>query len=408
MPCRRLGSLTSLYLVEAVIYLPSLLCIGHQLQQLRLESLEGNAILRTGALPGARSDIFAAGWGSLRHLSLDGVCIDAAIGAVHLPSLEHLCMRDVKVGEPEGAEHIFVDTFAAGCPSCTVVDYKQPLPILPAAGLLCKDFRTVQQLTLLLEPLQMQHISDYDWPPLPTTVTKLRFGSMKDTWGNRDNRLDMYPLLELAAGWLSAGALVRELWIWDACTSGREPIDEHQQRLIAKQYEAVCARLHGLKRLRMFENYDTLWVLNAIVTALPDLKHLLLDIVDVKLCAKGPISCSGLDRLELRSELRCNWETLRLSLGDAGSLRTFLCIGPYGGKMVEVRITGHDPAASIVPSAEVFYDDEIECMSTRLTITLGEGRAGHRWRGAACVRFKSEDSGEGKDAVWVAQPLGQC
>ena len=307
-----------------------------------------------------------------------------------------------------------MDTFAAGCPSCRIVEYKQPLPLSPAAGLLCKDFLGLQQLTLFFKPSQLPQVSECDWPALPSTVTKLRFGSTKDSCGNRGNRLDLYPLLELAAVWISAGAPLQELWVWDACVPSEvdgKPVDEHQQWLVTRQYAAVCAQLRGLKRLRLFENYDTLWVLNAIVTALPDLKHLLLDIVDANLCAKGPMCCSGLERLDLssgNSELNCNWETLRLSLSKVSSLRTFCYKGPYRGKLVEVHMTGHDPAASIVPIAEEYYDDEWECMSTRLTVTLGEGRAEHRWQGAACVQFRCEDSSEGKDAVWVAQPLAHC
>ena len=166
LPCRRLGSLTTISLDRAIVYLPSLLCIGHQLQTFKL----WEALIHTGALPGIPSNVFAAGWGSLRHLSMHGVCMDAALGAVHLPALEELCVGNVKV-DPEGAsspscspsssssssssspsERIFVDTSAAGCPGCTAVQYAQALPVLPATGLLCKDFAKLQRLTLLAWP----------------------------------------------------------------------------------------------------------------------------------------------------------------------------------------------------------------------------------------------------------------
>ena len=79
LSCRQLGCLTSLELVETAVHLPSLLCIARQLCFL---TLLGISRLYTGTQPGAESDIFAAGWDSLRRLRLEGVCVDAAFEAV--------------------------------------------------------------------------------------------------------------------------------------------------------------------------------------------------------------------------------------------------------------------------------------------------------------------------------------
>ena len=178
-----------------------------------------------------------------------------------------------------------------------------------------------------------------------------------------------------------------------------KPVGEHQQWLVARQYAAVCAPMRGLTRMRLWESYDTLCVLNAMV--LP----CLLDIVDLNLCANRATSCSGLERLELRNELECNYKLLQISLSDANTLRTVSIKMPQYSRLVEVRITGHDPAAGIVPSVEVSFDDEYHIDYTRLIITLGEGRAQHEGQGAACVRFRLEGRTQGDDGVWVAQPV---
>ena len=199
MPCRRLGSLTTLRLTDTTIHLPSLRCIAHQLHILSLQDTVAT---------GAHSDIFAAGWTSLRELWLWDVPVDAPFGAVHLPSLELLCLWDVKIGGYEGAEYACTTHFAAGCPSCTSLRYSQPLPVSPAAGLLCRDFSSrLRELTLSLDPSQKQHMSGCDWPALPTTVMNLTIRKRENVRCNRDDfkeeyfttSLDLFAMLAAAA-----------------------------------------------------------------------------------------------------------------------------------------------------------------------------------------------------------------
>ena len=324
-PCMRLGSLTTLRLNIPAVHLPNLLCIAHQLHMLSLQQT-----LATGA----HSDTFAAGWTSLRQLYLCDLDVDAPFGAVHLPSLELLSLWDLRIGdgEEEGAEYACTAQFAAGCPNCTSLQYSQPLPVSPAAGLLCRDFSSrLREPRLILEPSQMQHMSGCDWPALPTAATNLTIRKRESIGYPRDRgdeyftkSLDLFAMLAAAAAWISAGAPLQRLQLHDCvpcAQSDFEPADEQQQQPVAGRYATVSALLRGVTRVDLSCGYGTVHVLNAVVAGLPDVKLLSLELGEAGLCADTPILCSGLESLELY-----DWpvwrEALHISLSDPSSLRT--------------------------------------------------------------------------------------
>jgi hypothetical protein len=93
--CRFMGSLRILRLQKLDVYLPTLACTSHQLEELCLE----DCLLRTGCLPG-QPTTFLAGWDRLKCLDLTGACMDARLGTVTLPQLKELFLEDCRCANP--------------------------------------------------------------------------------------------------------------------------------------------------------------------------------------------------------------------------------------------------------------------------------------------------------------------
>ena len=429
------------------MHLPSLLCIAHQLRSLRLRC---GTMVRTGASPGATSDKFAAGWDCLRHLELDQVCLDAACGAVHLPSLEQLFLLDVTLGVPEdfckdyfynkGEAYFCNDAFSAGCPSCTVLHYCQPLPISPADGLLCKDFLKLERLVVAMVPPlprlwePYRQMDEYGWPAVPPAVTSLTL-QVKDM---HRGVLDLRSMLALTAPSTAAGVPLEQLCLHDCVPceweygwgymeeDDYEEEEEEEEEVyvpawesVASRYAAVCASLRGLTSMELTRPGCNPRLLHAMVAALPDLRDLSVEVPD-EYCGNMPILCSGLEVLELtfsfhhdrrRGRYGCH-EALNVSLSDASTLRTSVIHVDEGDieegrPVVQVHISGYDAAASITPGVEVVCNGEGAPEGARLNISVGGGRAGHVGQGAACVTFEFEHkvSENPDEANWRALPV---
>ena len=394
--------------MDTAIHLPSLLCIARQLRSLTLLNISR---LHTGAQTGAQSDTLAAGWDSLRRLRLERVCVDAAFGAVHLPSLELLCL--LRVRDAHGAEYFCANAFAAGCPRCTNLEYSQPLPNTPTDGLLCKDFSRVQDLAL---DFRLSTMSGREGPALPTTVSSLTFGVKQC---HLQDCLELHDMLALAAAWISVGVPLQQLCFL-ACAPSEfhgAPMDEQQQRSAAGPYAAMCASLHGVTRVQLLRCACSLQLVNAMVTALPDLKQLSIDVDWVE--EDRPILCSpsGLESLELNFYFESDGDrhlVLGLNLSDNIALHTCIInVSEYDtfledGDSVEVQIVDHDAAASIVPNVEIVRDGGgSPNADARMTISLGQGRARLGRRRAADVTFvyEKEEEEDVEDATWRAMPV---
>ena len=397
------------------MHLPSLLCIARQLRSLTLLDIFP---LDTGTAPGAQSDILPAGWDSLERLRLEWVCVDAAFGAVHLPSLEQLRLLHVRVGDAHGtaSESSCADAFAAGCPRCTTLEYSQPLPVSPTAGLLCKDFLRVQELTLDVKPSQMHSMGGCEWPALPTTISDLTFQADLEEWEER-MYLDLHAMLAIAAAWVSVGVPLQQLCFLgcERCEPDLAPDHGQQQQSAAGRYAAVCASLRGVTGVKVLRSGGSLPLhdVNAMVAALPDLKELFMDL-DVDNTEDVSIVCSGLESLELfftfqYSNIDCH-AMLGLNLGDASALRTCeinVDEGMFGGEIVEVHIAGHDACWGIVPSVV-----EIVCdggYTSSLIISLGQGQTRQGTHGAAHVLFmygyEDWEDVAPEGATWRALPV---
>jgi hypothetical protein len=232
---------------------------------------------------------FASGWDRLQALDLCDSTITAQIGAVRLPGLKQLDIKqlpDENTSTQTMSNHL--SAFVGGCPQCTWLRFTHP-----SGGQViscCKDFPQLVSVAAVIPPV---FNTDWEqWPlpapriELPASVTTLTCGS-DPSWDDGIHS-DLYAVLSMVASNLEAGVGIKELHC-SMCAAyagefedelGDEDCREPSEAELEDYYKPVSRALHGLESSDVtFSPWCGERAVAEVVAAAPDLRALATPVV---------------------------------------------------------------------------------------------------------------------------------
>lgn len=367
--CRRMRTLTALELEVVGVDVPALCVVSSQLISLQLVLCR----LRTGAGPGASTDLFESGWGSLNRLSLESSFIDAPLGSVNMPQLQELEVGNFLVVR-RPPEIVRIDSFLKGCPDCRYVLFEAEYLNASTVSSSCKELTSLKDVHVVWDAMAM--LRGVAWPAqplpcvkLPPSVTSLRCSChhtaykpsavLSYIWDHAE--LDLHTMLGMAAGCIAAGVPLQTLILED-CATYVGKVGGAKGQPTAEQialFRPVCAALRGLRTLSLLRINEawlegcSLEAVNAVVSSAPDLRAIAFKIPELWRTHSEVqvVQCRGLTELDITLNLEFMMQKYRqygpvdtlvaLELQNAACLQKCSLLitgelGVYGGHVVRV------------------------------------------------------------------------
>jgi hypothetical protein len=268
--------------------MPALACVAHQLRSVSLRY----CLLHSGQ---HAEGAFAMDWDQLECLDLTSSSINTCLPVVNMPSLQQLYFQAFEVKDDKDGEalHASVQTFAAGSPKCSGLEF-EPLRFPRLLHAPYKAFGALQRLCLMFR--YTPEAEDMQGIDVPQTLTCLEcMSTIRDSlpsWLHVTMELDLHVMLSTAAAFIEAGAPLQSLTLAECRTAAvvyedsdddgydedAEIIEPGQQEIVLL-YRRLSASLRGLKRLDLSLSPHCIEsAVNEVVSTAPDLTSLALHV----------------------------------------------------------------------------------------------------------------------------------